>query len=171
MHRREIEEAQPLRELVADLVALLLRDVVPLVDRDDERAAAVGDEAEQRRVLLGDGLARIDHADHDVRVLDRLQRLDDAPFLEVFLDARLAPHARRVDQHEAAPVALERHVHGVARRARLVEGDHALLADQPVDQRRLADVRPADHADADRALGGLVGLGGGRLDAREHLRP
>ena len=142
--------------------------MVPLVDRDDERAPAVGDEAEQRRILLRDGLARVHDADHDVRVIDRLQRLDDAPFLEVGLDARPAPHARRVDEHEAAPVALERDVHRVARRARLVEGDHALLADESVDEGRLADVGTADHADADLAVGGVIALGAGGLDALEH---
>ena len=92
---------------------------------------------------------RVDDADHDVRGVDGLQRLDDAELLDRFLDARTAPHAGRVDQRVAAAVALERHVDRVARRARLVERDQALLAEQAVDQRRLADVRPADHRDAD----------------------
>ena len=57
-----------------------------------------------------------------------------------------------VDQRVAPPGALERHLDRVARGARLVEGDDALLADQRVDQRRLADVRPADDGDARMAV-------------------
>src|SRR5581483_8268013 len=56
--------------------------------------------------------------------------------------------ARGVDQRVAAAGALEGHLDRVARRARLVEGDDALLADQRVHQRGLADVRPADDRDA-----------------------
>ena len=141
MHRREIEERQAQVQAGADLVALVRGDAVPLVDGDDQRAAALGDDAEQARILLGDRVVRVDHADHDVRRVDRLQRLDDAEFLDRFLDARAAPHAGRVDQRVAPAVALERHVHRIARRARLVERDQALLAEQAVDQRRLADVR------------------------------
>ena len=48
-----------------------------------------------------------------------------------------------------AAVALEGHEDAVARRARLLARDHALLAQQPVDQRRLADVGAADDRDAD----------------------
>ena len=92
---------------------------------------------------------RVDDADHDVRRIDRLQRLDDAELLDRFFDARAASHAGGVDQRVAAAVALERHEHRIARRARLIERDQALFAQQPIDQRRLADVRPADHRDAD----------------------
>ena len=46
VHGREIEEAQALRELVADLFASLLSHVVPLIDREHECAAAIGDETE-----------------------------------------------------------------------------------------------------------------------------
>jgi hypothetical protein len=44
--------------------------------------------------------------------------------------------------------ALERHLDRVARGAGLVERDDPLLADQRVDEGRLADVGPADHGDA-----------------------
>ena len=126
-----------------------------LLTRDDQRAAALGDHAEQRGILLGDRVVRIDDADHDVRRVDGLQRLDDAEFLDRFFDARAASHAGGIDERVATAVALERHEHRVARRARLIERDQALLAQQPIDERRLADVRPADHRDAN-----IVGTGG-----------
>ena len=71
MHRREVEERQPQVEAGADLVALVHGNVVPLVDGDEQRAAALGDQAEQRRVLLRHGVVRVEHADHDVRGVDR----------------------------------------------------------------------------------------------------
>ena len=116
-------------------------------------------------------LLRVQHANHDVRLIDRLQGLDDAPLLEAVVHACAAAHAGRVDQHVGLAVALEGHVHRVARRARLVERDHALLAEQAVDQRRLADIRPADHADPDRALAFPFGVAGRRLDARPACGP
>ena len=76
-----------------------------------------------------------------LRAIDRLQRLDDAELLDRLADAGLAPHAGGVDQHVVLTVALERHLDRVARRAGLVERDQPLFAEQPVDQRRLADVR------------------------------
>ena len=72
-------------------------------------AAALGDHAEEARILLRDRVVRIDDADHDVRRIDCLQRLDDAELLDRLLDARAAPHAGGIDQRVAAAVAFERH--------------------------------------------------------------
>jgi len=58
-------------------------------------------------------------------------------------------HARRVDQRVARIAVLEVEPDGVARRAGLVERDDALLAEQRVDERRLADVRTPDDGDLD----------------------
>ncbi len=58
-------------------------------------------------------------------------------------------HAGGVDQRVVAAAAIEVEVERIARRARLVEGDDALLAEQRVDQRGLADVRAADDRDLD----------------------
>ena len=94
---------------------------------------------------------RIDHGHDHVRGLDCLQRLDDAELLDGLLHARAAPQARGVDQRIALAVALEGHHDGIAGRARLVECHHAVLAQQPVDQRALADVGAADDGDLDAA--------------------
>ena len=54
----------------------------------------------------------------------------------------------------------------VARRARHLADEHALLVQQPVHQRRLADVRPADDRDAwSRLVGSGLGTGGCGLAA------
>ena len=70
-----------------------------------------------------------------MRLIDRLQRLGDAGALDHILDLGAATHAGGIDEHEVAPVALEGHENAVARGAGLLAGDHALLAQQPVDER------------------------------------
>ena len=119
----------------------------------DQRAAGLEDEPGQVRVLLGHALARVEQQDHDVGVLDRLQRLHDRELLDRLEHLAAPADARGVDQRVATLVALEVEVDRVARRARLVEGDDALLAEQRVDQRRLADVGAADDRDLDPAVG------------------
>ena len=107
MQRCEIDERQPHLELRADQLALLGRQCVPLVDADHERTPALGRDAQEARVLLGDRLLRIDQRDHHVRRIDRLQRLDDAELLHRSVDARAAAHTRRIDERVAHAVALE----------------------------------------------------------------
>ena len=171
MDRREVEERQPQIETGANLVALVRGNAVPLVDGDDQRAAALGDHAEQARILLRDGVVRVDDADHDVRRIDGLQRLDDAELLDRFLDARAAAHAGSIDQRVATAVALERHEHRIARRARLIERDQPLLAEQSIDERRLADVRPADHGDANVVGTGAIAASSRASQARRARAP
>ncbi len=72
--------------------------------------------------------------------------LDPLPLLA------LAPQAGRVDEQEGAVVALQHRVDRVARRAGDVRDDHALLADERVQERRLAHVRAAEDGDADRLV-------------------
>ena len=92
---------------------------------------------------------RVHDDDNDVSGFDRLQSLDDAEFLDRILDARAAPDAGRVDERIALAVALERHEYGVPRRSRLIEGDHAILAEQTIDQCALADVGATDYRNLD----------------------
>src|SRR5690606_34733919 len=158
VQRRQIVAARPAHEIELALglalhaLALRRAEPVPLVDADHERAPALDDGADQVQVLVRHAFARVEEDDHDLGVLDRLQALHDAELLDRLADARPAAHAGRVDQREAAPVPLARHDDAVARRPRLVRGHETLLADQPVDQRRLADVRPADDREL-RTLG------------------
>ena len=84
-----------------------------------------------------------------MRFGDRLQRLRDREDFDLVFDLRAPPHACRVDQRELATVALERHENAVARGAGDLAGDEAFIADEPVDERGLSDVGPADDGDAD----------------------
>ena len=150
-------------------------DRVPLVDRDDDGAAALEDVAGDVRVLVGDALGRVEQQEDDVGLGDRLQRLDDRELLDRLEHLAAPAQPGGVDQVEVAAAALERNDDRVARRSRLVEGDQALLAEPGVDQRRLADVGPAGDGELDRRVGvGLlaralvvvVGLGRQRLAER-----
>jgi hypothetical protein len=92
--------------------------------------------------------AGIDHEDHDVRALDRLQRLHHRKLLHRLEHLAALAYSRGVDERVALPVPVELDLDRVARGARLVEGDDALLADEAVHERGLADVRAADDGHA-----------------------
>ncbi len=64
-------------------------------------------------------------------------------------------NARRVDDAELLAVPLQERVDRVARGARHLRDDHPVLAQQPIDERRLARVRAAD--DRDRGFAGSFG--------------
>ena len=77
-------------------------------------------------------------------------------------------HARGVHDTEPLPVPVHHLVDGVAGRARGRADQHAVHAQQPVDQRRLPDVGAADHHDAGfRAGTGLGGVGRRRRRRRQ----
>ena len=73
-------------------------------------------------------------------------------------DLAAPPDPGRVDQHDLAATPRQARVDRVARRARDVRDDRPVLAEQRVEQARLADVRAPDERDR----GGLVGVGGHR---------
>ncbi len=150
------EEAELPEDLGLHAGARFLVRRIPLVDGKHHRAAALEDVAGDVGVLLGHAVGDIHQQHRHVGGLDRLQRLDDGEELRRRAGFASAAHASGIDQRIAAPAALERHLDRIARRTRLIEGDDALLADQGVDQRRLADVWPTDDSDARMALVCLV---------------
>ena len=152
MQRRVIQERQLQRYLVAHLLARMVIESVPLVDRNHQRATVLSDQAHQARILLADVGLRIDDGHDDMRALDCLQRLDDRELLDGLPDTRLAADAGSVHQHVRLAVVIEGYVDRIARRSRHIGGEHALLSDQTIHQRRFADVRPADNGDTDAAI-------------------
>src|SRR5690606_19206807 len=94
-----------------------------------------------------DRLGGVDDEAGDVHVLERVARGDVEPL----------PHegaglvdARGVDEHDLRVVAVEHAPDLVAGRLRLVGDDRHLLAEDPVEQGRLADVGPAHEGDEAR---------------------
>ena len=97
----------------------------------DRGQADAGVDHEEDGVGLGDGGLGLDaHAPGEARRLALLE-------------------ARRVDDREAEIAELGVALAAVARDAGLVVDQRQLLADEPVEQRRLADVWPADHGDGE----------------------
>jgi hypothetical protein len=109
---------------------------------------------------------------------DHVGLLDGQPglLLDALLDgvARVLLEAAGVDDDEAPAVPLGHVVQPVARRSRAILDDRHALADDAVEERALADVRPADDGDHRQALERLVGQpAAGRAAAapRRHVRP
>ena len=76
--------------------------------------------------------------------------------LDCFLDPRLAPHPRRVDQREFRAVLREMGVDGVPGRAGNVADDDPILAENLIDQRGFADVRPTDDGNPNLVCVGIL---------------
>ncbi len=109
-------------------------------------------------------LDRIYHQDANVRFVDGAPRAKRRVELDAFTDARLPAQPRRIDEDERSAVIAHRRVDRISRGAGLVRDDQPLLAEQTVDERRLADVGSADHGNPER----VVRLGFIRWKALHH---
>ncbi len=144
---------------IAQLLELLLlvADEIPLVDGDDEGAPLVRHHLADREVLLLEGMLGVDQQHHHLGEAQRTHGIAGGELLGGLADARLAPEPRRVEQADGPATPGEVRGHRVAGEAGLGTRDHALLAQQRVDQRRLAGVGAADDGEADgKGLG--IGL-------------
>src|SRR5262249_31461368 len=126
---------------------------LPLVGTEAPRRAPVAPPPRERRVGGHPALARIEHEEHKVSAPDRRFALcaharGDAARRRLF-------QARRVHQAHGVAANLRLTFASVARQARPVRHQRGVLARQAVEERRLADVRPADDGD-----------GGGHLSSR-----
>ena len=135
-------------------------DHVPFVDRDHQGAALVERQPGDGEVLLVEDGLGLDHQDHHMAPADGIDRVRGCQFLHRVGDARAAAQPGGIDQHDRLAAMGGGDGDGVARDAGLGTGEHALLAQQPVDQRRFADIGAADDGDADRPVGrvGLLGV-------------
>ena len=119
--------------------------VVALVDDEDHGGLGstqpIGDLVVERR-KSGMG---VDREQDQVRFLDGDPCLVLHPLLDVGARVELQPTG--VDHGEGAAVPLGRAVDAVAGRARDVGDDGQPLADEPVEERALPDVRAADDRD------------------------
>ena len=121
--------------------ALLGVEQVPLVEHDHDRGAGGVDALGEPLVLVGHALGRVD------RRTARRRRGRSPRARARGCSTRSARRsgscgaARGVDETQRPVFGLDHGVDRVAGRAGQVVHDRALLADQPVEQRRLADVR------------------------------
>ena len=148
--RQRIAEA----ELVGFEPAGLARFALALVGGDDRGLARLADQIGEHPIIRHQTGAPIDQEEHRVGLFDRRLGLLDHAAGQA--RGRRAFEARGVDRGEfevaETPVALAT----VARHARHVVDQCKPLADQAVEQRRLADVRPANDGDGE-AHGSTLG--------------
>src|SRR5688572_15960680 len=94
--------------------------------------------------------------EHDnFRQLDRLERVADRELLCRSLHPHLAPQAGGVEQPEQPPLPFKIDGDGVAGDSGFGAGDHAFLAENGVDERRLADIWTSHYGDA-QGMNGIL---------------
>jgi hypothetical protein len=144
-----VRRGDRIRLLPAERIKLrgigLALGVVGLVDRDDDRLRRSSEE--RRGLLVGgrDAGNGVDEKEDDVGLADRQPGL----LLDLELDrvGRVHLQAAGVDDDEAPAVPIGIAVHPVAGRAGTVLDDRLAAAHDAVEERRLADVGPADDGD------------------------
>ncbi len=172
---RDVDARRPgdLRQLRLDLalevVAALLVEGVPLVERDDDRPARVHRHGDDPLVLDADGLTGVDQDDGDLGLLDGCRRTQRGVVVGALLEVHTAADTGRVDELPGLAAELDQLVDGVAGGAREGVHDDPVLAGHLVQQRGLADVGAADERDTARAAQcGAEGLGGGLGQRLQH---
>ncbi len=138
---------------------------VPLVQHDRGGAAGLHRELRDPQVLGGDAVAGVAHDQRHVRALGGALGAQRGVVLDRVRDLRLAAHPGGVDEHQLALADQQRHVDRVTRGAGDIGDDHPLLAEEAVDERGLAHIRPADDRKAHRVRVGLVV--GGRAQIKQ----
>ena len=160
-HRHVVEETERVPHPAGVLghgVAVLVLDRVPLVDEDDDAGPLVQDEAGDVGVLRRDPLHAVNDEQGDVGPPDGPQGPQDAVLLHSTRDAAPPPDTGGVNQGDGDFRAVVRRplqagVNGVAGGAGEGADDGPLLAQQPVQQRRLADVRASDDGETGSGRG------------------
>jgi hypothetical protein len=112
------------------------------------------DALENRHVFLAEA-QRLHHEYHEVRVGQR--RGGGAVHGPVQGTALAEMQSRRVDEGQLHAGPVEHAEHAMARGLRARRDDRHLLADQSIDQRRLADIGTADQRGESRAKAGWTG--------------
>ena len=127
-----------MRELLVDfavqVVAAVLVNEVPLVERDDERLAGLEHHVEDALVLLRDFLRGVDEHDADLGGVDDAAGAQGRVVLVALGVLDLLAQACRVNELPQLLVELNERVNRVDGGARRVIDDGALLAGELVEQ-------------------------------------
>ena len=102
--------------------------------------------------MVGQTDRAVDHEQRDVGAVDGAHRANEAVVLHVLVDLAFAAQARRVNDAVLLAVVDDHRVDGVARGARHVRDDGAVVVGEAIGERGLARVRAADDGDVDDVL-------------------
>ena len=125
---------------------------VPLVEQHHDGAAALDGQAHDLLVLLGDAHGGVDDEQRHVGAVDGAQAADHGVVLDVLVHGALLTDARGVDHAVVLAVAFDDRIDGVARGARHIRDDGAVVIGEAVGERGLARVWTADNGDVDDIL-------------------
>ena len=118
---------------------------VDLVDDQEDSLAGPSQEPGKFLVGSGDGSAAVDDEEDERRMIDCNLRLFED--LSRDLGFLAGNDAAGVDNLEGSPVPSSRAIDAIAGDAGLIGNDRSALADEAVEERRLANIGPADDGD------------------------
>jgi hypothetical protein len=119
--------------------------VVDLVRDEQPRLAGVAQQIDDARVARVRANLRVGHEDDEIGLADGLHHL--LADLDVHRHRRVFDDAAGVDEPERLAVPLGAAEVTVARGARFLADDGGVRAEDAIEERRLADVGPADEGD------------------------
>src|SRR5262249_22119173 len=128
--------------------AAALAHKIPLIDDDDQALRRIVDVASDVCVLRCNALNAINHQHSHITAVDRPMRAQRAELLDAWPDTSATPDARCIDQDQPPAIVLNLTVNRVARGARDIAYNDALLAQNGIDQRRFASVGTPNDSDA-----------------------
>ena len=152
VHRHVVEKLKLAIDFGLDAPLVLAIHAIPLVHSDRQCSARVEHRAQQAGVLVGDSVAGVDDEDHHVGRGNRLQGFDDAEFFDGLRDTAAAAYSGGVDERVITPGVSKRHANAVAGGTGDVVSDQPVLAEQTIDERRLADIGSTDDGDPDTGV-------------------
>jgi hypothetical protein len=170
-HRRATDLRQHPLGVFDEVLEGLLRigDEVPLGQHEHQATTLALDQVGDLQILGLEGVGGVHHQDHHLGEGDGADRVLRRQPFQLLVDLGLAAQAGGVDQADLASVPFPVDRNGVPGDARLWPDEEAILADQPVDQRGLARVRPPDDGDLDGVVAELFLIAFGRLVDRQRL--
>ena len=107
----------------------------------------------ERQLLIVERRFRIDQQDNDLGQADRLEGLADRKLLDRIGDLGATADTRGIHEADRAILVAPVDMDGVAGDAGIGPRQHAVFADEAIDQSRLAGVRTADDGHLERAIG------------------
>ena len=135
--------AQP--QLVGVVEALGAGAPLALVGDEDDGPPGLAHDARERRIGGHHAVAGVEHEQHQVRTRDRRLALGAHARGDAARRRFLQPG--RVDERDLVAGDLRLALATVARQARHVGDERGALGREPVEERRLADIGPADDGD------------------------
>ena len=125
---------------------------IPLVQHDNHGASALGRKARHALVLVGQANRAVDYEQRNVGAVDGAHGAHEAVVLHVLVDLAFAAQARCVNDAVLLTDVDDHRIDGVARGARHIRDDGAVVIGEAVGERGLARVRAADDGDVDDVL-------------------